>query len=323
MIVAGSFSGHFDLMVHDADTGHLIRHLSFPNLITNQGLASYCGASPSFYTAKICVGNGTTEPDVNDTNLANFLASSNTNLGSGTFNGGSSNLGAPDYISQTNGTARFNAGVFDGTTITEIGVCNGTASNPPVFSRALILDEFGKPTSLTILANEYLDVKYTLYYHPDLGDTQFSFVMDGVTYNCTARAANVNSNAFDNSGGASPIVKGAISISYVYNTQTLGEVTGQPVYSSGGRIELSINPAGVAYSTDMPYTHRNKVTIGTGAGNFAGGIGAMYLANYYSNRSGILSRTQVVFDPKLPKDANTEMTFTLAKTVSRYVAPTP
>lgn len=325
MITSGSFSGHFELSVFDANTGKLTKRRSFRNLITNQGLASYCGASPSFYTAKICVGNGTNAPTPEDMQLGSFLAVSNTDLGSGTFNAGHGNNGAPDYVSWTKGTARFNAGTFDGVTITEVGVTNGDNSYP-VFARALILDDSGNPTSLTILANEYLDVTYTLFYHPVLTDSQFSFEMNGVTYTCTARAAYVSSDAFNNAGGASPLLRGLLAIRAVYNSQTLGEVTGEPIYSTDGKITCdawSYSSSNVAYSTDAPYTHKATQTIATGQCNFDGGIGAMVVGNYYIDDSGILSYTQISFAPKLPKDSNTEMTFTFAKTVSRYVAPTP
>ena len=205
MITSGSFSGHFDLRVYDANTGALTKSRSFPNLITNQGLASYCGKSPSFYRSRICVGNGTAAPSPENTELSNYIAVSSVNLGAGTFNGGSGNYGAPDYISWTKGTVRFAAGTFNGTTLTEIGVTNESASHP-VFSRALILDEQGLPSAIVVLANEYLDVTYTLFYHPDLTDSEFTFVMNGEKYRCVARAAYVNQDAFRNTAGMSPLL---------------------------------------------------------------------------------------------------------------------
>ena len=323
MIPSGSFSGRFDIRVYDANTGRLTKSRSFPNLITNQGLASYCGAAPSFFSSRICVGDGTATPAVTDTQLNHFIASSDTELGGGIFNGGHGNNGAPDYISWTKGTARFNAGRFNGTTITEVGVTNWNADSP-VFSRALILDEHGNPSSVVILANEYFDVTYTLFYHPDLTDTQFSFEMNGVTYNCVARACSVAQSAFANSGNTSPLVAGVLSVYLVTNSQTLGDITGVPIYGPGGAIDFQgRNGAMVPYSTDTPYTHRSNVLLGLTDGNFEGGIGSMTMGPNLYYPGGITSYTQVSFTPKLPKDANTEITLTLAKTVSRYVAPTP
>ena len=323
MIRAGSISGHFDLRVYDAYTGRLTKELSFPNLITDRGLMSYCGNGVQFGTAYVCVGNGTAAPDPLDTTLQSFLAKSDTSIG-GTFNGGYTSPSAPDWISTTKGTCRFNAGRFDGTTISEIGITNNQNTNY-VWCRALILDAYGAPTTLTILSNEYLDVTYTLKYHPDLTDTQFTFELGGTTYQCTSRVAQVNSTVFNNSGGSSPLQRGPLSILAVYNSQTLGAVTSEPVYSSGGKATLS-QPSSASYepySSATPFTHSSQFNINTTQGNFAGGIGAMLVGNNTYFARGILSKSQISFEPKLPKDSNTEMRFWLSKTVSRWTAPTP
>lgn len=315
MKIRNALSGHFDLRVYDANTGALTKSRSFRNLITNQGLIGYCSLNPNFGTTYFCVGNGTNAPSVDDTILGNFIAKTNGSV----FTWQGSQPVAPDYVSSTKGTARFAAGTFDGTTITEVGVTNSQNTNP-VFSRALILDDAGNPTSLTILANEYLDITYTLYYHPDLTDSHFSFAMDGVTYNCTARAAFVNRTAFANAGYGVPLRRGPIIINYVYNTQELGAITAEPVYSGGGRIAIPAPSSqnDVAYSAETPYSHAAQQTIALAQGNFEGGIGAMVVgySSYYSY--GLTTSTQIAFSPKLPKDANTEMTFVLQKTVSRW-----
>lgn len=312
MITPGSISGRFDLKVFDAYTGKLTNSRSFPNLITNQGLIGYCGGGLNFgYPNIVCVGNGTATPTPEDTTLASHLRNS------GYFPEIWQSLiapAAPDWISGVSCTVRFNAGTFDGTTITEIGITNGNSGNP-VWCRALILDERGQPSSITVLANEYLDVTYTLYYHPKLDDTEFQFVMDGVTYNCIARAAYVSTQAFNKYHPLQPF---AFTFRALYNTQTLGDVTGEPVYSSGGKIELNASNSSVGYSSETPYTFKRKCNLALSQGNFDGGIGAALVANDVAYQNGLHPQTQISFTPKLPKDSNTEMSFTLARTMARW-----
>lgn len=314
MMTPGSISGQFDLKVYDAYTGKLTKSRSFPNLITNQGLIAYCGGGNigNFTYPCVCVGNGTSTPTPDDTTLASHLVNS----------GGFPELWqsliaptAPDWVSGVSGTVRFNAGTFDGTTLSEIGITNGASGNP-VWCRALILDEQGLPSSVTVLANEYLDVTYTLYYHPKLDDTEFQFQMAGVTYNCVARAAFISQNAF---GVYHPLQAYGFCFRAVYNTQTLGEITSEPVYESGGKIYFLGNYTPVAYASETPYTYKTKTDLYLVDGNFDGGIGAALIANLSGNDGNALHpMTQVSFTPKLPKDSNTEMSFTLARTMARW-----
>ena len=316
MISAGSFSGHFDLKVYDAATGRLTKSRSFPNLITNDGLIRYCSGN-TLSSLRISVGTGTAEPLPTDTGLSNFLKSSyNTNQLA--YN--ASTPQPPDYLSTTKMTIRFNAGEFTGETISEIGVCvaGNQNVNNPLWCRALILDEYGNPSTITILSNEYLDVTYTLIYHPKLDDDQFTFTMDGVTYECTSRVAYVGSGVFNNSGYGHALRGGPMMIAKVYNSQTLGEITGQPVYSSGGMLETAYDNNSWIYESENPYSHKSLFGLALAKGNFAGGIGAMLLATNSWRAYGIMNQTQVSINPKIPKDANTEMTFTLMKTVSRW-----
>ena len=316
MITTGSFSGHFDLRVYDAATGRLTKSRSFPNLITNDGLIRYCSGN-TFNSVRISVGTGTAEPLPTDTGLSNFLRSSNA---TNQLLGNASTPQPPDYLSTTKMTIRFQAGEFHGDNISEIGVCvAGTVNvNNAHWCRALILDEYGNPSSITVLENEYLDVTYTLIYHPNLDDTQFTFEMDGVTYECTARVAYVGSGVFNNSGYGHALSRGPLFISRVYNSQTLGEITGQPIYSSGGMKEVYYDNNNIQYASERPYSHTSTFTLGLSAGNFDGGIGAMLLATNLYRAYGIMNQTQVSINPKIPKDANTEMTFTLMKSVSRW-----
>lgn len=316
MIAGGTLSGHFDLRVYDAATGRLTKLRSFDNLITNNGLIRYCQpySSNTFLRVQVCVGKGTAAPQPTDTSLADYFASSSN---SDEMKGKLVAPEAPDWISSSRVTLRFNAGTFNGDVITEIGICQSDNRNN-LWCRALILDDYGDPSSITILANEYLDVTYTLNYHPILTDTPFQFVMNGTTYSCVARPAFINDQAFSSTG--SNLFAPSTIIDAVYNIQTLGEITGEPVYSTGGKQTVSSQEASYkGYSTESPFSYTCTYTLPLTLGNFSnGGIGAMLLRGAYNY--GIIGYTQISITPKIPKDPNTEMTFTLSRTVSRWLS---
>lgn len=324
MISGGSVSGHFTLLKYNADTGRLVEECDFDNLITDFGLIQFC-SSALFDAPRACVGTGTTEPRPEDTTLERFLRRSDTQFWADlTYNVSLNTPQAPDYISTITATARFNAGSFDGDNLTEVGVCPANDSANRVWCRALIVDAQGRPSAITVLNNEYLDVRYTLSFHPDLEDHTFTFVMDGVTYTCTSRYSEASNNVWGVSGGGRPLRREAIGLLYVYNSQTLGEVTGQPIYTSGGRINcISISKTKESWSSSAPYSIFSKQTLGLNNGNFSGGIGAITVGQEYGRVGGMASRTQISIDPKLPKDANTTMTFTFGQTISRWTPPTP
>ena len=317
MISGGSFSGRFDLSIHDAATGRLRKSLSFPNLITNYGLIAYC-SSNVFRSIRAAVGKGTKVPAPEDTLLDSFFIATTA---TGELRGNASTPSAPDWISSTTVTLRFTAGTFNGDTLSEIGIMRGDVAynvSGELWCRALILDAMGNPSTITVKNNEYLDVKYTLFYHPDLTDTEFQFEMDGFTYNCVARAAKVNDGVFKNLGYGHALARGPLSILSVFSSQTLGEVTGEP---AGSRINFNKNINNYNYSNERPYSYTSTYPLGLGEGNFSGGIGSMVLGTVELFAYGIMNKTQVSFDPKLPKDINTEMNFTLSKTISRWIPP--
>lgn len=313
MNLASSVSGHFDICVRSAETNAIVRQLSFDNQITDIGLRTYCGSDEIRYgaggaTAAIVLGSGTNAPRVTDTTLGSIRARSNdasfSNQAAGT---------PPEYISSCKLTVRFPPPTTSAS-YTEIGVAG---NEDLLWCRALILDELGQPTALVVLPNEYLDVTYTLYYHPNLSDTNFQFTLEGVTYNCVARAGNVGMLAFRYNFPLCFYWR-EFGIVDAYGSQTLGDVTTRPSSAEGG---VYVDAIGTRLHWDSadPYTVKSVASIGLDKANFEGGIGSMVLGVNSENGYGITSYTQVSFSPKLPKDVNTTMTFTLKQSISRWV----
>jgi hypothetical protein len=168
----------------------------FPNLITNQGLDYLVDDNEVFtnilpattWAFVYCsVGTGNTTPAFTDTSLANFLVHTTTRLSTV---GDVVTSGSPYYKSWVT-TFRFAEGDAAGN-LAEVGV--GWASNT-LFSRALILDGVGSPTTITILSDEVLDVEYEYRVYPKETDVTGTVVFTGNiggTYDYTIRAAHVD-----------------------------------------------------------------------------------------------------------------------------------
>lgn len=290
-------AGYFHLVKRDAQTGNIKQELRFPNLITNLGLETFAkGTGGAWYCA---VGKGTAAPNVQDTSLTNEVARRNL------ANAGTTNPVAPDYAYSASSSCRFAAGIIS-TTITEIGIFS--AGGSILWSRQIIVDENNVPVALTVLPNEYLDVTYTLWYYPPLQDWSGSFVMQGVTYNYTARSTRLPfmfySPAFVTSGAA-------FQNNGAYETQTLGDITSAPAgtgYGDNGIISnYTWGGAG------EPFTWYGTINIGLNQLNVPGGIGSIVM-----NHRTSMPAAQFSFTPKLPKDSNTTMTLTFSRSVARY-----
>jgi hypothetical protein len=147
------------------------------------------------------VGTGTATPAVTDTTLQAFVAGQQVihGLGLGTYwaQGSAPFYGAHRY------KARFSPGFGGGNiNLNEVGqsyqLTTGNLS-----SRALTVDGQGTPTTVTVLADEYLDVYYTRRNYPchmadeGLGtpaDDTGTVDIAGVTYNYTIRPSAVTDN---------------------------------------------------------------------------------------------------------------------------------
>lgn len=203
-------AGRYKLDAHkvDADGNIISSRVAadwFDNLITDFGLNNI-GKTTSFSKVLgVVVGTGNTAPAFSDTNLAAYKAGTATLQVA--WAGTSQHATTPYYQSYTV-TFRFATGAAAGN-LTEIGMAgdgsNSTlSSTSKLFSRALIVDGSGNPTTITIQSDEILDVTYELrVYLPNSGNDitgSFNQTIDGVStaFAYTLRAANVGAmnNAF-------------------------------------------------------------------------------------------------------------------------------
>src|SRR5690554_4270179 len=129
------------------------------NLITDLGLDLI--ATNHSYMQVCAVGAGNAVPSVSDIQLDSFLVSTSNTTGR------TQGINSTEpYAVWVIKTFRFNQGQAAGN-ISEVGIGPGVNQ---LFSRALVLDGLGNPTSITVLPDEWLEVVYELTLEIDTTD---------------------------------------------------------------------------------------------------------------------------------------------------------
>lgn len=273
------FQGWFKFEAVNAITGRRRTVADwFPNLILNNGLNRMGTGS----TIDRCmVGTGTSTPVATQTQLDTRIASTTTAQ--------STTYGADlvDDYAYIRRVFRFGAGVAAGN-LTEVGVGNSDTS---CFSRALILDGLGSPTSVTVLSDEYLDVTYEVRCYPPTTAVAATVNIGGVDY-----ATEILPSLFGSWGDVNyfrwPTHTGGMAATPTNNPNirsagTLGDYT----VSAGGTSIASGTTAYLAYSNNS-YELTQRLTFGLTSGSTDFGILEFYNA---------LGRWKISFDPVVPK----------------------
>lgn len=296
--------GFYTLKVRDAATGKVKREVGpFKNKITDIGLNRFGSAFPMLYAY---VGTGTTPAAFSDTSMGTFkVASASTGPADDTKT--AATLSNP-YCS-TSYVRRFAARAINGN-ITEVGVGWTNNSVNGLWSRELIVDSGGNPITLTVLANEFLDIVYTIRYYISITDTLGSFVLNGITYNYTLRTSFLGSATVNLTASA-----GAPVTNLFYRAgSTLGPVTGGP---SGTTVGAAVSTTFKSYVSNS-YTAECINDIPLAGGNAAGGITIIFLTASVSGGVTGLSQTwQMLLDKPIPKTNANSMSFTFARTWAR------
>lgn len=184
--------GEYTFIVRNAD-GSEKSVIKTKNLITNYGLNKlFTELSSDLGGVNYCqLGSGTTEPSFTDLNLTNKLVSK---YGAAAVTNYFCSNVAP-YYSRTTVKFSFSPGQATGM-FTEVGLA-ATETNT-LFSHALIKNGNGDLVTLTVLADEYLDVYYDFYwYYPDTALTVQQTINSVVT-NVSVHLYNVLGNIYSN-----------------------------------------------------------------------------------------------------------------------------
>lgn len=295
----------------------------FKNLITDWGLANI--GPGTLNSSYIYIGTGTATPVVGDLQLANYAARTDSSAPTPVVS--ERDATATSFWSQTSLNKRFSPGQAVGT-FTEIGFGNN-GSVPPaasptyrLMSRALIVDGGGSPVAITVLADEYLDVTYTVRMYPPITDSTQTVNLSGVTYTFNSRGLNFPNSVF---------VK-ADTINYRPGFAGQGSPSGSPTVYSGTAAgtppalapitALNLLNRGSQNSggTSSPaifsgYTVTVPFVFGLGAGNLPYGIRGLETS---ANSDFLDFMTQATITPAIPKDSTKVLSMGFSYSYARY-----
>lgn len=264
-----------------------------PNMIVRSGLNAIGNANSLIRTC--VVGTDSTTVSFEDTALGAQIASTTT-VQTETYGAQSS---AP-YFRWFRRTFRFGQGVAAGN-LAEVGI---KVDDNTLFSRALIVDSAGNPSTLSILADEYLDVTYEFRTYAETADTVLNLSVNGTAYTATLRSANVNSGSdYQQYGIANTI---SSTNSHIFYNGSIGGVTGNPSGESYAH-SRSLRGSYVANSFERTFIF----SAGLNNANFTGGVKSVFVSTPQGN-------FQVEFSPAIPKNNYMILTIDLTVQWSRY-----
>jgi hypothetical protein len=266
----------------------------FHNIITDGGLNAM--GTTNDYLAQCRVGTGNAAPSALDTALQTQIAAT-TSVQLVTTGAQAT---AP-YYGWLIRTWRFAAGVAAGN-IAEVGV--GVPAST-LYSRALVLDGGGSPTTITVLSDEFLDVTYQIRIKPPLTDVNSTVNISGVTYNTTTRAMAVTNSSFWANPGQGG---GGGTNSWSTGTGAIGAITSSPA-GQGSFVNLT-NLSYVNLSLQRDFSAQWGLDLSNYAVRHAsGGLG--------TGTNGGMGGMQIEFSPTIPKDNTKILDMTFRHTWAR------
>lgn len=317
------FAGHFTMtkykalkdeqgnFLFDEQGNHILGEAEqvadFPNLILDSGLDKMGTGNAIEGCA---VGSGGSTPVITQTALDAVVGVTTTIQAQGE---GESNYITEPYYSSYQRTYRFNAGQATGN-LSEIGIGWGiNTSNKTVaglWSRALIKDVNGNPTTITLLSDEVLDVKYTVQLIVPQNDVTGVCKIGGEDYNFIVRPFNitVRDTPVNPRGWNLAMLIGNYAGSFFQQFQS-----GAVLYASKENLISKLStesPNGIvaagSNATYRPYQSRSfqKIldsNISLNEGNVVGGIRTLILSLYGFKYQIQFSR--VSDGAAIPKDA--------------------
>ena len=279
--------GIFNLKFTNVKTGQ-IRELEFTNLILNSGLDRIAIGN---FIGGCVLGSGSSTPVATDTSITGILGSSTTLQAYGV---GTANTSTPPYWCSYYWTYRFIEGVATGN-ISQVAMAFGTVSaGTTLFSLALVKDSGGTPITITKLADEVLDVTYTLQLFCPSADVTGTISISGVNYDYVARPASAASWAANN-----PINTSAGVLAYPASS-TLGTQLTLPSgsYVGNSSATYSAYTAGTFYKDLAIYWDLND-------GNVSGGIRCIYIS---AGSVWQIQYSKTSDSSAIPKDATKRLT---------------
>ena len=300
-MICNKVSGEYKVTVLSAEGEELRTTGWFKNLITDTGLNMLAGNAGLPIMYYCFVGTGSAVPANTDTQLASLIG---TYSSPAYMNPQGTNLGAPDFNGVFTGSYEFGIGAIVGN-ITEVGIGPNT-DGTGLFSRALIKDINGDPTTISLLATEILQITYRVTFAQDMADHTGTMVINGQTYDLVIRPANASAftpnYAYSGSSGM-----------YLYAYE--GTIQGPTAQPGGAQAGFSEGTADAyipnSFTWDMNYS------MGLNVGNFPTGINTLHALYRFSAASGGSYQYQIGITPPIPKDDTMILNLKLRQTWAR------
>ena len=301
--------GHFRLEVLRSDGSVKEDTGFFRNLILNQGLDNLfkMPAVQAYYYIQVGFGNGA--PSVTDTALQSHAAGINSF--SQYYNDPTGVVTTSPRYYYDRATVTFATGAVVGN-VAEIGAASSSAGPNTLFSRALVKDSNGDPTTVSVLADEQLRVTYELRWYIPEGEATGTLDLGEQVVEYAIRASFRNS--------------------------TSNSLRGRPYEEFGwlGRNSWSAYPAGAALTqlgTAGPTGEPHADDVSAAAewqgsyvnGSFSRTCRATFspaqitsaIGGFRFNPTNV-GPMQVVFDPPIAKTNTKRLSLDITSSISRY-----
>lgn len=318
--------GEYKCSVLNVNTGEE-RDLTgwFSNLITDVGLDN---VGQTGGRTSICqIGTGTGAPSFSDTALQAPVASTGTVSSTTSESGGSATPG--NNWHQWSKTFQF-AQSLEGN-FTELGISNSAHTNvgAVLWSRELIRDSQGNPTTITVLEDEILQVTYRLRMYFPLEDIIGQVNIAGVDYDYILRRCLDSAGEHWAAGGQA----GGQAGIYTSTPSSSGRVPARAYsgdISAGANLPdgpSSIRSSGVTVAYEPGSLERLATLIwGLTAANFELGLRSIVYTTLSTAASSAAAGNgwgayQIQFDPPIPKDNTLIFEITVGISWARYAPP--
>ncbi len=277
----------------------------FDNLITNLGLNSIGNGVNGYIFSYGAVGTGNTAPANSDTQLQ-AQAAYTSNEVAVTHGAATSS----PYYRYVRVTYRFNPGEATGN-FSEVGVGNLSGSIVSTFSRSLIRDTGGNPTTVTVAADESLDIIYEFRIYYKTTDTTANITVNGTSYTFTIRPYRVTSAL--NSAGYMRTVNSLNSPFTEYiGTAYTGPQPDMVSDPSGQYLGSSSTPTTWAAYTAGNYYRDSTGTFGISSAEASGNISLIAPSSYSAQQYSI------GISPAITKAADQRLQITVRTSWARY-----
>lgn len=296
-----SVGARFNLVKTCSITGKTVESGWFENLVLDVGL-NRIGVGTWFSSCS--VGTSSATPQVTDIALGTFVAQTTTKNGSDV----AGTAATSPFYSFRRATFRFPAGTFSGQNLAEVAIGWGGSN---IFNRALIRDNLGDPTTITVLSTEVLDVVTEVRIYQLETDTTGTITLkqpDGTPisdHTYTARRSALMQQPEVSIGERATLFS-----SWSLHTGGLGTILQKPSGSTFTTSDSSGNSiSNVAYSNNS-YEFLFNCNLGLNNGN-AGTNRSLFL-------NTAIGTWQIEYTPPLPKNDTQSLTIPLKVSWGRY-----